>query len=303
MDATLEYVLVALNIFALSLQGLGTYLLIYLYRNDRDSPRLLYLIHLSVIGLLKNIISILSTPLVDMFKLSNTNTIDLVMKLQDWVGAIGDGINVLHYVLIGYITIDRFLEIWWNITYPVHWNLKRAKYLLLGTWIGFSITFVSILITEESKDIDILYPNVIYVYACLDVILIILFVCTHGYLFHKYAHAQRTHACLPLCFQNTVQQSYLKIFRNSTFFISTLLILNFIVLRVIPDLLFTFVVVIPKENNIQLLMLLLVAVTLSDIIDGCIYILNARVVKDLILKVINRNTRQQVAVSFEETAL
>lgn len=281
MYLTIEYIILSLNVFIMILQVIGIQILTTLYRNGRDTVRILFLLNLSALELCKNVISILSLPIIGMFKL-NQSVSHVINHFQDGLGVIGDGLNVLHYLVISYISIDRFLEICLGIKYPIYLNLRKAKYITIGTWLVLGIIFTSVLVTEEIKETALLYPGIVYLYACLDVFFICLFAWVHCYIFIKFVRAREVPVVATVT--RTKKRSLIHIFRNSTFFIPTLTLVNFLLLRVFPDLVYIYWNVIPGKEDRSSLLAVLLLVTFSDLLDACVYIFTARVVRDLIYK-------------------
>ena len=290
---TFEYALFSLNILILLLQCFGTYLMYKLYHNGHDSISLMYFINLSVLETLKNIVSILSFPIIDILELKGQSE-SVVEIIQAFVGTIGDGFNLIHYFFISYVSIDRFLEVWLSIKYPIYWNQKKAKYLLVITWILPISLFTCLFISEEVMQDDLLYPYTIYLYVTLDVIVVMIFVVTNGYIYQQY-YARKIkgpdRSKARLSTTRTRKISVFHVLSKSTFFMSSLLILNYISLRVIPDFVYLIIGVIPGNKNYKLLLGVLIMVTLSDLIDACIYVFTVQTVKETIRKQLQQLTK------------
>ena len=125
----------------------------------------------------------------------------------------------------------------------IYWNQVKAKYLLLVTWAVSVIACISISITNEVLEEDALYP--LYIYVGFDVFVIGLSSYTYGYIFKRYCMSKMMIsriivvgcAVLPTAGESIGRPSLLRIFRKSTFYIPCLLIINFSLLRLAPDLL------------------------------------------------------------------
>ena len=280
-DLYFECGLFAFNILILAIHCFGTYLMNKLYINGHDCTRLMYLINLSVLESLKNVISILCFPIIDIFDIKGESE-SIIELVQMFVGTLGDCLNVIHYFLIAYIAVDRFLEVWLSIKYPVYWDQKKGKYLLIATWCIPLVVFIGLFIAEEIMHVDLILPYLVYIYATLDIVLVLVFVCTNGYIYHLYYTRKNDDPAQLLSISNrTSKKSIFNVLRKTTFFISSLLIANYFLLRVVPDFVYLIIGVIPDNRDYTLFMAFMLVVTLSDFIDACIYVFTVRSVKDI----------------------
>jgi len=152
----LQIVLLLLSLKSTTLHSIGSFILIGLYRNGSDSIQRLLIINLSVT---ETIISlnifiatvsemILSTDEIPKsYRLTKnvTNVSEMILSSDD----LHDNKNVHHkfiniplytglavqYLLIMiYITIDRLLEVYLSISYPLYCSERQTKQLILLIW-------------------------------------------------------------------------------------------------------------------------------------------------------------------------
>ena len=114
-----------------------------------------------------------------------------------------------------------------------------------------------------------------YFYTGLDFVFIVLVVSTHGYIFHKYCESKVDPALLRHASVHARrQESVWKVFRNSRFYVSCLLIFVFIFMVVLPKLLYFFYIEHVQHGVVQEIMGVVIGLLyyFSFIADVFIYV-------------------------------
>lgn len=274
-----EYIVLGLNILIFILHCFGFFLLMTVYKNGGDNIQLLYLLHLSVLEAVKNFLSALNMPVTKMYDIPESS-VKTIVSIQGHISNVVDMANLMQYVLLLYMITDRLLEVKLNIKYPVYWNLQKAQCLMTITWAVLACCSVIVSVTDELLEKDVLYPAITYIMVSLDFIFITASISTFGFIFYRYVEARQAPIGGRIDSQNKV--SLFRTFTNSKFFISCLLIVNFLLLKVIPDLIYTFYGVASEHNSYELLITTIILASIADLIDVFIYVLMQERVKRLL---------------------
>ena len=186
-------------------------------------------------------------------------TIIKLGRLQQTAGA-----KVVLSGLMFFLTFDRFSEIHWNIQYHISLSPKRVAAIIILIWVtGFvSTTVMGVIIhvtDNEDKCLDYFFK---YVHTTLNISYVLFAILVYLYLFKKFYDSRLTFhkrmqslACnaihkninassetaLQSCSTNLENNSKLKkikVFKESNFYLPTLLILFYIILYVIPGIIY-----------------------------------------------------------------
>ena len=114
---------------------------------------------------------------------------------------------------------------------------------------------------------------------------LILAITTYGYIFEKYKQSQEMRVRMACSGSSTTHLSVFQLFRQSNFYISTLIIATFIAFTVIPD--FAFIPLTVFTNNPNFMILHEVWFSCracSDLCDACIFIFMNAPVRTLLRK-------------------
>lgn len=318
MEAITAYKIVILIFRQINfmLHSTGCYLLICLYKNGSSSTQQLFLINLSVIIALRNllIIPVLILDLVPHNEESefiqdggNGYIIEITHKILR--NMIATTVFFLYYMSMYYLTLDRLLAVCLHFRYSTLCTIGRVKLLLLVTWfIGFGLIICLSILSSNGIISSDYTPYDYYAYLSLALGFIILAIFTYGILFHSFRKSLelRTRSSLATTVTATRLNSTSNIyavFRQSNFYISILLITNFVVFLVAPDLLYLFDGLRnkfsqPDDNLVEYIVVTMYVI--SDLIDAYIYIFIKKNVRDLLeekLKVLRRLFVRQKAVS------
>ena len=185
-----------------------------------------------------------------------------------------------------YITLDKLLEVTLNITYPVHCTFTRAKYLVVFTWLAAFVTAAAVTIAHTFTEAEF-KKHLKHLKLALCFLFLTIVVTTYTIIFYKYKRSQ-THPSR----RNVASASrhgWFTTFRNSRFYIQTLLILTFLCFTVCPMLIKRFMEIFSKAKH-PLQAVLPVLFACLFISDACIYIFLYGPVKRLLWRKL-RNMR------------
>lgn len=287
----LDITLLILNIFNIFLHGAGFYLLHCLYLNGMDYSRHLLLMNLSLIEGLANFVDLLQVPITNMVRVSE-ETFYVIRDVQIYIGITYDCMfGVLYHLAMIFIVFDRFMDIFLSIQYPAYWSLKKTQYLLRATWAVAAIFAICACLVFRVCGSDITVKFSKYFTPIVDIIFVVISVGTYSFIFVKFKQTRSSPT------QNVEHKGYesdsmrqnnyqsiFKIFRQSKFFISVLLIVSFIIFIVVPDLLNAFMFVDDMHPPYELMVTFLLFNSMSDLVDGYIYIFIQGYVRKLLWK-------------------
>jgi len=90
------------------------------------------------------------------------------------------GCNVMYLVMI-FLTLDRFFRVYWNIKFYLYWNDRRTKILLAVSWILNVALFASYPVVTAS----VLRRVLAMTFPVYDVLFLIISTVTYTYIFKK----------------------------------------------------------------------------------------------------------------------
>ena len=272
MSLAIEVVLIMLAVLNIVVHSIGLYLLVSLYKYGNDEPQYIYIINLSatllafnicwfLLGVI-NVIAIISIPLeVGIYISIITSTVFIVA----------------YYMTLAGITIDRFLEVLLNIKYTIYCGTTKAKLMVSISWFIAVVMTIATLLMHEliAFNFEIIVTK--YVYPIADFLFILIAVVSYSFIFHRYK-ATRNHPSG--VFRkgsrrkkvSNSSQSSIVVFRQSRFYVSACLVLNFIVLVAVPDLIFLVANVDNHEHVHQPAEVLMILYNVSFLGDAWVYI-------------------------------
>ena len=263
------------------IHSIGLYLLQCIHKSNGKDVQHIYIINLSAVEIFGNILWFL-VDLLNLIKVFITPS-SLMIKVHAYLAFVICTVFLLvYYLSMVFIAIDKFLEIWLNIKYPLYWNSTKAKYLITGTWILGCFFCFSIIIAYNFGGFKYQIPFVKYVYPTFDLLCIFIVVICFNYIFHIYKKTQtrsryRTRG-------STRRTSVFYVFLKSRFYTVFLLIFTFLIFVIIPDLIYLFIIIrnngILKSPNGTLLILY----HISFLSDAWIYIFLQPPVRRLLWK-------------------
>ena len=306
------------NIF---LHGIGFYLLKRVQRTGLRNVQMIYITSLSVVELIMNIMSFIRNLLrlmpFKVFKSCEFKSIVMYSYIFDYTI-----LKFCLYMTMIIITLDRVVLILLNATYPNHWNVKKARYLVRCIWLFGAFVFIvttSVYInsltivpsntsTELPSNVNLTYYNSTatdhdyhratrcddnnilflianYVTLIFDIIFVTIAVGSYALIFHVFKTGQRKVKLR----RSGSKTGLWRTFRQSRFYVSLLLILAFVFFVIPADL--AWIVFSSKTQNEVVALITTTSYAISYFSDGLIYIFMNPKVKGLFLRHLRSITR------------
>ena len=184
---------------------------------------------------------------------------------------------VTYFLIMNYITLDRFLVVRLNIKYPLYCSNKKLMYLLLGSLMFSFVISATSSITWVFYQWDTITVFFVYIYPVLMAIYISCVLATYGYIFRKLKRNWKAERNLQ---RQTDQKNQPKRPNKLRFkmYVPSLIILAFCVFVVVPILIKIFDRMFYKlpfsiGNTYW------VSFPVGFIVDATIYIYNLQIVK------------------------
>lgn len=286
---TVLIIMIAINIL---LHSLGIYLLQTLNTRNEDAAQDTFIIHLSIQEILSNFFAIIIIIIkyVD-FDDSIVNSVDYFVEYLFIVDH--TILTIPFYLLMICIIMDKFLEIYLNIKYPLYCSAERVSFIVKTIWFVGSFVGTAMLVTFATLDFD--YETFDrYTFLIFDFIILILVISTHAYIFYRFV-ATRMQPVQKRTISSG-KRRILDTFKNSRFYVSTLLIASFLLFIIIPDLTYEFsgLHYNSDEKSLDICGFAIAYLyTISYLCDACIYIFAKAKVRRLfrrkLRKILNRN--------------
>ena len=255
----------------------GMYLLLRLRANGETTVEQIFLINMSVVECFNTGFSII-IYVSKYFGYSTLHNILLTIhKLQA---------HALYFSVMWCITLDRLLLVFLDIRYHIYCTERRAKIVVVSTW-GFCIvasTLVHIFeVNSAIQEASLLVP-----FGVMSSTFLIFVIVTYSVIFYKFIRARTSPPQSIQSRQNHIGfKELFNIFRHSRFFLSALLIFSYVVLYVIPTLLFHATKTHPRRKKGKLRVMWMSTV-LSYMVDAMIYILSQPNIREICLKLLKR---------------
>ena len=281
----------------------GCYLLNNIYHNGNRTVQQLYLINLSIIEATKNVgYLIWNVSVIIYLSKYSISSMRIASDVKYYlIPVIITGVYLSYFLAMTYLTVDRLLHVLLHMKYSMFWTINKARKLLIVTcMVNFtiSVTFaLTFYFTRSDRSYGLIVKKMFYIYipTVLYTIFLILAVVSYIIMFLKFANSRRVTTERD---PEDPRQSLGRIFLNSRFFISIMLVLSYLILMIIPSLIRTFYFItgtrVPKLVNVYID----ISITLSDTADGIIFIFMNPSVRTLLLKklssLFNRNTSNVV---------
>ena len=227
-EKTLRYCLLPFHIIIILVHAIGLYLLLLVSRTHTTTQNL-YLINLSTTEIVKNSIYLINTGLVVVNKRKHSDAYKHVMVDVEFT--IASFTDFAYFLAMVLITGDRTASVIYDFRYRAYWDSSKVKTLIIATWcISFIMTSICVLIgvTKLLKDST---HNLLHAYVptFLNIVFVVFAVVSYIYMFSRFAKGNRMRS------NSTVSTSF-DVFRNSRFYIATMLVASFVVFIVAPSL-------------------------------------------------------------------
>lgn len=174
---------------------------------------------------------------------------------------------ISYFLILIVLTLDRFFEVYLNITYPVYFSRKIVSRCLAVCWIiGFTLCFLLVML-RYTINIDSLRVVFLILFPTFESIFFTVAVFTYGYIFKKYRKANLSQVKGG---SNTSLQR--RTFKRRKFFVPTLIIVTFFFFAIIPDQLHLFLFYLYDAGSNKALDAILTLYVIGFICDALIYI-------------------------------
>lgn len=221
-----QVIILAVNILNVLLHSFGMVLLVYVCQTEDNHVQQLFLINLAMSEVVNNSFYILTSPLLARV-LSETFQLHVALAVEP--------LKWIYYTSMLFVALDRLLASLLPLTYPIHCDRDKIKYLLLFTWLVGLVLSLSFSILALSA-----YPYDIYIGVSLTVMYMVFVILFVVVICRRFKRTRRRSVVTMLGGgrrHNEVYSSF-QMFRSSYCFIPSLLLCSFFVLVAIPDLLF-----------------------------------------------------------------
>ena len=101
-----------------------------------------------------------------------------------------------YYMSMIYITADRFFAVLLNMKYPIYWNVKKTKFLLLANAAVAVGVIAGLSIQYSIQPFRFGRIFTMYVHSTLNCVVLLLFVATYSFVFYKYSNSQHLRSAL-----------------------------------------------------------------------------------------------------------
>ena len=281
MEICGHVVLTILRLVDIVLHSGGIYLLVSCNRRGRESVQQLYIINLSVTEICFSVLWLFVIPISKLVSICD-NLSAIVKDIQHYaIMCIYTLVAFVFYATMIFITLDRLLAIKFALKYRIYWNIKRAKNLILVTWITGGLLFLSIVMCHEFTGFEFDIPFHMYFYTPLNFAFTILAIYTYTFIFRQYRKS------VDMQTRRSRRGSAFVVFYKSRFYRPVLIILTFVLFIIIPDLIYMFIVLIQNKRSEILLSACVISYSISNITDGCLYIFLQPNIKNQLARKLN----------------
>ena len=148
------------------------------------------------------------------------------------------------FMVMMFLTVDRFFEIYLSIRYPLYWSKKHSTYAMIITWFLSVVSGAVFLYLPQTEE-HLWRLFYLYIYPTCDFIFVITSAVTYGYILRKININKRREKVQSYCLNNSSHQSFVarnnirkkcrQKQRRSRLFVPSLIMITFILFIVLPD--------------------------------------------------------------------
>ncbi|XP_057290833.1 melanocyte-stimulating hormone receptor-like [Hydractinia symbiolongicarpus] len=249
------YVLLVLDIISVTMLSLsvvfnllGMYLLTQL-KSRRNMGQISLLISMSLSEVLIALVDVVY--MIVKFAGLDEETSNIFVYCEEVIA----GLFFTYYAVLFMLTFDRLLAFVLLLKYHSIVTIKRTRYCIVVVWIGGFIIVFPFFFLSPDTFFETWYK---YVYLILDGIILTTVFITYSYIFNKASRKRRTVA-------SGVAG------REKMFVVTTIIIATFVLLVVIPDILYAYRFVIHKMGSDVEESIIGMCWELNYITDPCVY--------------------------------
>ena len=269
MDSILLSVLI-LELLVILVHVIALRMLISVKNNNVSGTQKLLLIVLCVTELTFTVSDIGSTVLHFLGLFQFRNVI--------WMFSISSCIVMYIFVMI-LITVDRFMEIYLNIKYDIHWCTKKTKVVLAVALVMSLLSGIPAIMVGWREPCDVFKVFSLYVYPILEAVFVIVASFTYFYIIKQVRRHRKVSERIEKQLSENNKRPNQKP-RNNRFkiFVPTLIIITFMLFTIGPNIikLCVFLDIIQKENEAHIAYIF---IAIGFIADPLIYILNMKSIR------------------------
>lgn len=280
---------IALTLFyaiPLVVHTLGIYLLLKVKKNRFYNPtQRIYLINLSISEILVCVLKMLHR----VFFLFGYK------KISDYIDILQTSGAFLHYMLIMcLLTVDRFLEVYLNLKYPVFWNKQKTLISLIISMVLSLLLALAVCILYWKNHPKSLNIASLYIWSSSEFGFLVIAVITYTYILKKLykkrkpvsitkekANKSISIQCLT---DNKKELQILEKRRKKVFYLPAFLIMSFLLFWVVPDMIDFYHAITDKTISVKLNIVINVCYIIAITSDAFIYVFTLEFVRKRTVK-------------------
>ena len=199
--------------------------------------------------------------------------------------------SMVYYFIMIYLTVDRFFELYLNMKYPFYRSERKTRHLLRFTWIVFVTLAILLSVLYKYYSIDYNKLFYIYIWPITEVIFVIVAIGTYGYVMRMIYENKKSINLVRRAILHSVNNDNLtagtqnrSVFKESAFYLPTLIILTFVLFQVVPDLTVFFVMISGRTISEGVYSGVFITYMFSIFTDAVIYIFLSPYVKGMLIR-------------------
>ena len=207
-----------------------------------------------------------------------------------WMFSISSAV-IMYMFVMTLITIDRFMDIYLNIKYDIHWYAKSTKIALTAAFVVSLLSGIPAVIVGLEDPWKVFKFLSLYVYPVLEGIFVVIALFTYFYIIKQV----QKHKKISRKIEKQLRENHIIPFQKPSrnrfrIYVPTLIIITFILFTIGPNVIkFFYFLNIIQNHYISHIAYLLIPV--GFIADPLIYILNLKPVRTRLKQMIpGRNT-------------
>ena len=279
-DKILNYSLFILHSIAISLHCLGIYLLSHQIKQDR-SHQVPILMNLSIAEIFMSAFDVAYNIMISYGVEEDINIYVYTIQCTCFV--------ISNFLILTVLALDRFFEVYLNITYPIFFTKQVVQRCLVGCWvIGFTlgILLCTLRYTMGINTLDVVFR---ILFPFFEIVFFSCAVVSYSYIYMKYRQMMRNQS-------HSSGNNNNNSFKKRKFFVPTLIIFTFFLFAIIPDQLHLFLFYIYNIGSNTFLNTILLLYVVGFICDASIYIFFQKTTYSILRKKLRTfSTNMQVA--------
>jgi len=269
--SALTITLFVLHSIAITLHCLGIYLLSHQIKKDR-SHQVPIMMNLSIAEIFMGLFDVAYNIMIGE---------GVTKDITDYFYTIQCCCFVIScFLILTVLTLDRFFEVYLNITYPIYFTKRVVHICLFCCWaVGFSLGIIlcSLKYAIGINTLDVVFR---FLFPLFELFFFVSAVVTYSYIYSKFRRLSRD--------PNLNSKNTLK---KRKFFVPTLIIFTFFLFAIIPDQLHLFLFYIYDIGSNTFLNAILLLYVVGFICDAAIYIFFQKTTYKILRRKLNALSR------------